>query len=178
MHVLGLNIQFTQNNLAPYYYLIFLILVITLIVMYRTDNSRIGMNIRALRFSPNLAQSIGVHLMKWRVIAFAIGCIFAAIAGAFYAHYYVMVDANSFFGVGYIIPVIAWVVVGGRDSIIGTLLGAVILTILPQYIKALREYEQVAFGIILILFALVLPQGLASLPKRLQPWWVHLRRKE
>lgn len=178
VNLFGRAIQFSQNNLAPYYYLIFVILIITLIVMYRTDHSRIGMNIRALRFSPNLAQSIGIHLMKWRVIAFAIGCIFAAIAGAFYAHYYVMVDANAFFGVSYIIPVIAWVIVGGRESIVGTLLGAAILTILPQYIKPLREYDQMAFGMILVLFGLVLPQGLAGLPLRFSPWWASLRRKE
>ena len=155
------------DSFLPFYYLIVVIMIAAILVVARIDRSRIGMIFSAISQADNLAESVGINIMKYKVMAFVVGSFIAGVAGSFFAHYYSYISAEHFtFWVS--VYVLIYVVVGGSAVIVGPIIGACALTIATEGFRGLGDYEPVVFGSALILVLLFLPDGLASLPGRLK----------
>lgn len=151
----------------PFYYLIAVIMIVGILVVARIDKSRIGMVFSAISQADNLAESVGINIMKYKVMAFVIGAFIAGVCGSFFAHYFSYISAEHFtFWIS--VYVLIYVVVGGSAVVVGPIIGACALTIATEGFRGLGDYEPVMFGAALILILLFLPAGLASLPTRLR----------
>lgn len=158
-------IHFTSR--LPYYYLILAVCIITSVVMFRMDRSRIGKIFSSIHESDTLAESVGINIMKYKVIAFCIGCFFAGLSGSFYAHY-LNFTSPELFTIWQSIYCLIFVLVGGAGSVLGPLLGSFFLTLIPEFLRVAKEYEPVVYAIVLILIMFLLPGGLITLPARLR----------
>lgn len=152
------------SSISHFYYLILIVFVITLLFFYSLERSRFGQSWHAIGQSHVLAESLGVNVMGYRVLAFVIACFFAGVAGACYAHYMTHMSPMEF-GLTLSVDCIVWAVVGGMGSVFGPAVGAGILTFIPQVFKSTAEYEAGLSAVIFIIIILFLPGGLISLPQ-------------
>lgn len=160
-----LNADFTSK--VDFYYLSLVMVVVTLLILYAIESSRIGMTFFSIQQSEFLAESIGIDSARFRVLAFSIGCFFAGMAGAFYSHYFTAMNPSSFgFLLG--INVFIYMVVGGMSRFYGPIIGAFILTVIPELAREVKEFEPFVFAGILLLIILFMPEGLINLPHRLR----------
>ncbi len=122
-------------------------------------DSPFGRALRALHGSEVASQVMGVDIVRYKVAIFVLSAFFASLMGSVTAHYIGFVTPNiaDFF---HSIELMTMVVVGGMASIYGSLIGAVLLTALPQALSTFEGWETVAFGIILILCMIFMPNGL------------------
>ena len=159
------SIPFTGR--VPFYYLILGISVVTYQVMMGIEKSRIGKIFSAIHEGDDLAQSIGINIMKYKMIAFCLGCFFAGLSGSFYAHYFNFASPE-FFTIWQSVYCLLFVIVGGMGSVFGPLLGSFFMTLVPEFLRGTKEYEPVVYAVILILVMFLLPGGLVTLPARLR----------
>ncbi|HMK66744.1 MAG TPA: branched-chain amino acid ABC transporter permease [Thermodesulfobacteriota bacterium] len=159
------SIPFT--NRVAFYYLVLFISVITYSVMWAIEKSRIGKIFSAIHEGDDLAQSVGVNLMKYKLIAFCIGCFFAGLSGSIYAHYFNFASPE-FFTIWQSVYCLLFVIVGGVGHVLGPLVGSFFMTLVPELLRKTKEYEPVVYALILILVMFLLPGGLISLPVRLK----------
>ncbi len=163
------NLGFTTltfTSLTSFYYLLAILAVITFIVVRRMQKMRFGTECRAIRESDGLAQTIGINIMTPKMICFVTGCIFAGLAGAFYASYMAFVSP-TFFTLHESIKFLLIAVVGGAGSVWGPVVGAGLLTAAPEFFRAARQADPSIYGGLLVLVLLFLPGGLITLPQRL-----------
>lgn len=159
-----MNITFTTK--VSFYYLIFVIMIISLVILYAIEHSRIGMTLNGIQQSDSLAESVGINCMGYKVLAFTIACFFPGIVGGFYAQYISTINPTAF-GFLFTIYVIIYLVVGGMKSFIGPIIGAFIFTILPEVLRPLKEFQPYFFAGALMLIIFFMPEGLVGLPKRI-----------
>jgi len=150
----------------PYYYFVLIIVMLCLFVMYRVDQSRIGMTFKALYTDEGLAESVGIDVPRYRALAFTIGAFFAGIAGALLAHRLGAVDPKNF-DINTMVYLIIWVVVGGTSTFWGPILGLVAMTFVFELSRPLLEWRPLLFGGTLIFFLVFLPGGLEDLFARI-----------
>ncbi len=143
----------------PYYFLIALLLVVTIFFLRRVESSRLGRAWVALREDELAASCMGVNPVWAKLSAFGIGGFIAGIAGCVFASKQGTVSPDSFdFVVS--VMVLAMIVLGGLGSIVGALLGAFILSLLPEFLRGFDVYRMLLFGIAMILIMLFRPQGI------------------
>jgi branched-chain amino acid transport system permease protein len=152
---------------VPYYYLILALVLISLLFLYRIDSSRVGRILLAIQQGDYVAESVGVHVTNFKVLALCVGCFFAGITGSFYAHYIKVLTPDSF-GVLQAIYIVVYMVVGGRKRFYGAIIGAFILTLLPEFFRILKEYQPFVFVGILLAIIFLLPDGLVRLPEEIK----------
>ncbi len=157
------HIDFDASK-VPYYYFLLILAFLTLLVLYRIERSRTGMNWAAIAQSPVVASSIGISEIKYRVLAFAIGCFFAGLAGAAYGHYAGVLSSSSFSLMPSIYLVI-YMLLGGMNYFAGPIIGVVVLVALPEALRSLKEYTPFVFGGIMLIVIFLMPQGLAGVIK-------------
>jgi branched-chain amino acid transport system permease protein len=150
-----------------FYYLILLVSTLTYFVMLRMEKSRISKIFSSIHESDTLAESIGINIMKYKLMAFCMGCFFAGLSGSLHAHYFNF-TSPEFFTIWQSIYCLIFVIVGGVSSPIGPALGSFFMIMIPEFIRAAREYEPVVYAIILILVMFLLPGGLITLLARLR----------
>ena len=151
----------------PYYYLCLGIVSLCLFVLYRIEISRIGLTLRAVHWKAPLAESVGVDCWRYRALAFVVGSFFVGIAGGLKVHYLGTVTPNQF-GVGFMVFILIWVIVGGYNKFYGPVLGVVALTLFDESIRSFEEIRPAIYGVVLILSILFLPQGLESIPEKIK----------
>lgn len=170
--------SFNLLNLRPWYWLIFAILLVVLFVNLRLRDSRLGRAWVALREDEVAAVSMGIPLVKTKLLAYAIGAVFGGMSGAFFGTYYTVVNAAQF-AFGFSIFILAMVVIGGLGSIWGAVVGGLVLGYINNYLIPdvlnslpaklgfnfqLTTVEFGIFGFLLVLIMLLRPQGL--IPER------------
>lgn len=162
-------ITLTFDTKTEYYYLILVIVLLSLLILARFQNSEIGSVWRIIRERDDLAASVGINVLWYKIFAFSIGSFFTGVAGALFAHFMHLLaaDATGKFGMTTSIYVLIYMVFGGEGRFVGPLLGAFLLTILPETFRVLREYQPILFGILVILIVFLLPQGIVSLPDQI-----------
>jgi len=168
IEIAGLQIDFYEP--VNYYYLVLIVVALSLLVLYRIERSRIGLTFHAIHWQDRLAESVGVDTFRYRMLAFIFASFFAGLAGALYAHYVGTVDPNRF-GVDEMVFVLIWAIVGGTVTFYGPILGVVVLTVINEVI--LRELgvdvmRPMFYGAILIVSVLFLPDGLESLGPKIR----------
>ena len=122
-------------------------------------NSRAGRALRALHDSEAAAESLGVDTARMKLKIFVWSALYASLAGSLYAHTLNFIAPSSF-GFMFSIKLVAMVVLGGMASIWGSLLGAGVLTVLPELLTAFHDFEIIIFGLILMVVMIFLPRGL------------------
>jgi branched-chain amino acid transport system permease protein len=147
---------------AQFFWVVLAVLAIGTFVLYNIRNGMTGLALIALRDSEAAAQSCGVNLARYRVLAFSISALYAGIAGGLYAHWFGYVSATSF-GLPLSILFVAIVVVGGLDSTAGSLLGAVFLTAVQEKLQDNPQLAQALYGAVIIGVLLFLPGGLMAM---------------
>lgn len=145
----------TQKNMP----LIYLICVISVLLMYSMMTSRHGRLILAIREDEIAAEASGVNLSRSKIFAFAYSAMFAGVAGAVYAQYMGLLSARQF-GLTASIDILVMVVLGGMGSFTGSILSAIVLTILPEFLRAIQEYRMILYSLALIIVMLYRPSGL------------------
>lgn len=115
----------------------------------------------AVREDDRVAASMGINVTMIRLIGFAAGAAVAAVAGSLYGHYMSFVRPESF-DVLLSIYVVLYVVLGGVNNMLGPLVGAVIMTLLPEYFRVLAEWRPTVFGLAVLIMLLFRPDGLLS----------------
>lgn len=158
-------VQIDFYDPTNYYYLVLLVVLVSLWVLYRIEKSRIGLTFHAIHWQDKLSESVGVDAFRYRMLAFVIASFFAGLAGALYAHYLSTVNPTQF-DVNSMVYVLIWTIVGGTSRWYGPILGVVALTIVDEVILRSIGVDQIRpllYGLILILAILFLPSGLESL---------------
>ncbi len=137
-----LNFQF--SSITYCYYILFL-LVILLIISWRLENSRIGRAFFAIKNDPLAANSLGINVTYYKMLAFAISSFIAGSAGSVYAHYVSFISPDTF-TLNDSITILCMVILGGSGKIFGALLGAVVLVIMPEVFRFAEEYRMFFVG--------------------------------
>jgi branched-chain amino acid transport system permease protein len=150
---------FTFNTPRRLFLLIWIIVGIILWISANLVNSRTGRAIRALHDSEAGAESLGVDTFRLKLKIFVWSALYASLAGSLYA-YTLNFIAPASFGFMFSIKLVTMVVLGGMASIWGSLLGAGVLTMLPEVLTVFQDFEVVIFGLILIVVMIFLPRGL------------------
>lgn len=158
-----LGLSFSQPY--HYYYLIIIIGIFTVFVVNRLNNSRIGRAWIAIREDEIAAEAMGINIVKMKLLAFALGAFFAGMAGAFFAGKMKFVSPESFTFFESVI-ILCMVVLGGMGSILGVILGAVVLIILPESLRGFQNYRMLIFGGAMAAMMLFRPQGIIGNIKR------------
>ncbi len=151
--------SFALDNDLRYYYLVWGIAVLLLILSWNVIDSRVGRALRAIHGSELAASALGIDISKHKVQVFVLSAVYAALAGALYAHFITFLSPAAFdFHLS--IGLVTMVVIGGMASIGGSIFGAAALTILPQYLMVFEDYDILIYGLILVLIMIFMPQGL------------------
>ncbi len=149
----------------------YVFLLLTVIVVKATSNlmrSKIGRAIVAIRENESATASLGIHTARYIVLAFVWSGSVVGIAGAMFAVLTERVLPEAF-GLTEVIIHFGMVLVGGTGSIVGSVLGAITLTALPEYFRQFPGMDELFFGIVIVLILLFLPKGLVSLLHRISP---------
>jgi len=149
-----------------YLYLVWALVILLLIFSLNVINSRVGRALRAVHGSELAAGAMGVDAPKYKLGVFVLSAVYASIAGSLYAHFITFISPSSF-SLMFSILLLMMVVVGGTETIWGALLGAAVLTLLPQYLRVLEDFEVLAYGAILMAVLLFMPKGILVGVRRL-----------
>src|ERR1044071_8872958 len=137
--------------------------VLTIVVVYNIVNSDIGRAFISIREDELAAEAMGVNTTRYKVIAFVISSAFAGIAGALFGHFRQFLHTNDFQFIRSV-EIIIMIVLGGMGSITGAILGAIVITILPELLRKLPgdlySYRLVIYSALVILIMLTRPQGI------------------
>jgi len=158
------SIEFVSKT-ASYYLILFLFLLVAIgySAFYSAWTGRAWL---AIGLNPRLAESKGVNIYRYRLLAFVVGSAGAGLAGSFYAHYYGAI-APTTFNVFKTIYIHIFAILGGVGfPVLGPIIGAFIMIVVPEVLRVAKEIEPIITGLLLILLVLLLPQGLLSLLSR------------
>lgn len=147
------------------YYVILLLCILTVVAVHRLNFSRIGRAWEAIREDETAAELMGVNTFKLKLMAYAMGAVFAGMAGAFFAARMRFVSPESFTFIESAM-VLCMVVLGGMASIPGIILGAAVLIVLPEVFREFELYRMLAFGAAMTLMMLFRPEGLIPARRR------------
>lgn len=154
-----------------YYWLTLVVVVLSLVVMYLIDRSRMGETLKAIKSQDTLAQSLGINIMRYKAIAYMTGSFFAGISGVLLGHYLGIVSPLQF-AVNTMLYVLIWVLVGGMATFWGPLVGTFVLRIIEEILRGtMQQWTPMFYGLILIGAVLGLPDGLESIPGKIGEWW-------
>jgi branched-chain amino acid transport system permease protein len=168
---------FAFRGNRDYYYLLLAMVVLMLFLISRVVDSRVGRAFVAIREDEVAAQSVGIGIFPTKVRSFVIATVLAGVAGAFFAHHARFVSADSF-RLDETFVILTMLIVGGMGTLIGPVIGAVFLVILPEVSRFLVEYRDVVYGAILIGVILFRPEGIAGVPGIIHAREARARTKE
>jgi branched-chain amino acid transport system permease protein len=154
---------------------------LSFLALWRVTASPLGRMLRAIREDQVAAASLGKHVVRAKIVIFCFAGGLAGLAGTVFAHYVRVVDPSSF-RLPVSIEILAMLILGGTGNVLGSLVGAFTLTILPEALRFLQigesvaeQLRQIAFGLMLILILRFRPQGI--LPETWLPGWSRRRRE-
>lgn len=145
-----------------YYYIALAMVVVTIFVSKRLEDSRLGRGLAAVKDDEIAAESMGVNPANMKILAFVLGAVLAGFAGAFFASFVHYVNPDNFTYMESV-TILTMVVLGGVGSIPGVVIGAIILAILPEALRDISTYRYAIYGILLAMMMIIRPQGMISL---------------
>jgi branched-chain amino acid transport system permease protein len=123
--------------------------------------SRVGRELNAVRLSPHAAQALGVSVHRVKLAAFALSAAYAGLAGGLQAIVVGFIDPVEF-GVSAALRQITFIVVGGMGSVAGSVIGAAVLSAMPEALRPVKEYSDIIYTLMLLGFLIFLPRGLVT----------------
>ncbi|MEK4255025.1 MULTISPECIES: branched-chain amino acid ABC transporter permease [Ureibacillus] len=154
-----------KNNQFVYLSLVIVLLIIVLFILWfviRQQNSRIGRAYSSIQMDEKAAESMGINITYYKVLAFAQGAFIAGLAGALFAHTIGYISPSDF-SYHRAVEILIFTVFGGSEVIIGSVFGATILTLLPEVLRFVSDYRYIFYGIMLVILMAVRPQGILDL---------------
>ena len=155
-------IDFTFDHELKWYYLVVTVCAFYLLVNWRLIHSYAGEAWLAIRENEDLAEAVGIHTFKWKMISFVIGGMMGGMAGCIYAHYYTIASPDLL-GFYYLTTMFAMVLIGGKGTLLGPVLGAILFTAAPEYLRAAKTMRLILFGLIMLMGIIFMPRGLNGL---------------
>ncbi|HTU02365.1 MAG TPA: branched-chain amino acid ABC transporter permease [Candidatus Sulfotelmatobacter sp.] len=176
----GLTLPFRKDSLLafqfgtskyPYYYIILAMLILCLLVSRWIERSRVGYYLRAIREDPAAAQSVGIDITRYKLIAMAVSAAFVAAGGTFYAQYVLYIDPDSTLPLALSILICLLAVVGGVGTLWGPLVGAALLIPLSEFTRIKfggtgSAVDLLIYGALLTSVAVFQPSGLVGMVRR------------
>jgi branched-chain amino acid transport system permease protein len=155
------------SNKINFYYLILAMAVLTVFLVYRLKHSKIGRAFITIRENEQLAQAVGISLVKYKTMAFVISAVFGGLAGAFFAPYMKFINPSTFGG-DYSMNAILAIIMGGSGTVAGPVIGSFLMNFLPEYLRVAESMRMVIYGLMLILITIFLPQGIVGVATALR----------
>jgi branched-chain amino acid transport system permease protein len=146
-----------------------LALVLTLTLLWRLRLSRVGRAFEAIKEDETAAGLMGIDVDAHKMLAFALGAAIAGLAGTLNAHLTFFISPNEY-GFDRAVDILTMTILGGIGGLTGPVVGAVILTLLPELLRSLKDFRLVVNGFILVLIVLFLPKGIWD-PARIRQWF-------
>src|ERR1700733_1648901 len=153
--------SFVFDTPTRYYYLVWVVTLFCAWVARNIIGSRIGLGLRALGDSEIGAAASGVDVARYKTWMFTLGAVFAGVAGALFVHYISFISPDTY-RVDFSILMVMILALGGKDSLMGALIGAVIVTIVPILLAEYDQYSTLVFGILFLAVVMFLPRGIAG----------------
>jgi branched-chain amino acid transport system permease protein len=170
---LGLNVPVAkmgpvvfQSELSLFYLFLFVASIFVILARNLVE-SKIGRAFRAIAYSEVAAQGSGVDLPRYKTLSFALSAFYAGIGGGLYCQLLKYLSPDPF-GLFESIQYLTMIVLGGMGSIIGSVMGASLLSILPEILRDFKDYQELIFSVLLILFILFMPKGIYGMIRSLQ----------
>jgi branched-chain amino acid transport system permease protein len=174
INILGLT-TLTFDTRISYYYLMLVMVIISIIILYRMERSWFGLTWSAINEADNLANAVGINIMGHKILGFSITCFFMGIAGVLYAHYMHIITPDgtpgNVFAFTTSMYAMIYVVFGGEKRFAGPIIGAVLLTIVFHLLGMIGKYEPLVYGGLLILVVFLIPDGIISLFAPFPKWY-------
>jgi len=149
------------------YYLILSILAMVIFVVWLIESSRLNFAFTAIRENEEVANVMGINPTRYKVLAFMISAFFTGFAGGFYSHYNTYIIPYEVFGLAISIACLVMPIFGGLYTIAGPIVGAILIKAIEEYLRVTISYgHQIAYGLILVVVVLFMPEGLIGLWKR------------
>jgi len=143
------------------YYLVWAFTLLAMGLSLNLVHSRIGRALRAIHDSEVAARVMGVNARLLKVQIFALSAGLSAVAGSLYAHTMTFVAPASF-GFNFSVELVTMVIIGGLASVYGSLLGAALLTVMPELLRTFQDYDIIVYGLLLVLMTMFMPGGLVK----------------
>ncbi|OUM88008.1 branched-chain amino acid ABC transporter permease [Parageobacillus thermoglucosidasius] len=150
-----------QKPMEAYNGFITVISVLLILVFYFLEKSDFGKTMMAIKNSDELSRSIGINIMKYKILVLAIASFAAGLAGSMFAHFNAVISSLDFTFL-LSIMVLAYVIIGGQKSFFGPIVGTIVLCIIAELIRGIGPYEQLAYGLAIIIAMLFFREGLVG----------------
>jgi branched-chain amino acid transport system permease protein len=157
----GIVILGTKLKPIERYFVALGMVVFTIYVIHSIMNSRLGRAVAAIRDDQVAAEAIGVPVFRYKLLIFSISSAFAGLAGAFYAHHISFIDPKGF-SFDQSILYLGMIILGGMGSIPGSIIGALVLTIIPEVMRGLMEYRLIIYGLVIVIMLIIRPSGICG----------------
>ena len=151
--------SFALDSEIKYFYFVWGIFVIFFILTKNIIDSRVGRALRSIHGSEVAATAMGVNVSRLKIQVFILSALVASVSGSLYAHFVTFISPTTC-NIMFSILLVMMVVVGGMANVWGCVLGAALLTFLPEYLRVFEDYDVMVYGFILLLIVMFLPGGL------------------
>lgn len=158
------------------FFWIFLIAILIIVIVYNIVNSAFGRALISIREDELAAEAMGVNTTRYKVMAFVISSAMAGAGGVLLAHFDGYLNPKSFEFIKSF-EILIMIILGGLGSIVGSVLGAIVLTILPEALRGFAEYRMVIYSLLLIVLMITRPQGLLGNTAAFKGWRKRRRGK-
>jgi len=155
------------GNREQAYYLILALLALVILTVWLIQATRLNFAFTAIRENEEVANVIGINPTRYKVLAFMISAFFTGFAGGFYSHYNTYIIPYEVFGLGISIACLVMPIFGGLYTIAGPIIGTIVIKAIEEYLRVTVSYgHQIAYGLILVVVVLFMPEGLVGLWKK------------
>lgn len=154
----SLPFGFAVVSRSGQYHLVLFLAALCVWGFRRLRLSPAGRALRAIRDDEELAASSGINVFHYKVGAFVLACVITSLAGSFYAHY-ISIVSPEVFGLTTMLQILAIVIVGGAGNEVGTILGSLVCTLLPETLRVVGRYREAVFGVTVMSIVVLMPGG-------------------
>jgi len=172
IRVIFRNIEWLGGSLGltgipPYtnFFWVFAVATVTVYAVVCMVNSTYGRGFIAVHDDEVAAEAMGLSATKYKIIAFVVGAFFAGTAGGLYGHFKLSIDPKGFDFIKSI-EIVVMVILGGMGNTVGVILAAILLTLLPEFLRGFAQYRMILYSLLLVILMLTRPQGLFTPRKR------------
>lgn len=170
IRVTQVEYPFASNHDIAHYYVSFAIAIFVVIFVSNVMRSRIGRAFVAIRESEVGAESLAIDITRYKTLSYALSAALAGLAGGLFAPLLGLVVPESY-DMAQVIVQFAMIVVGGLGSVAGSILGAIVIVWMSEWLRAFKELQEIAFGAMILLTILFMPGGVVGILQKRIPGW-------
>ena len=153
--------QIAFKTQANQYYLVLAFVLLTIFVLRRIVQSLVGRTFRAIRGNEELAEAVGIHAMRVKMLSFTVSCFFAGVGGVLYASYICFLSPElTDYHVSF--DTLIYIMIGGVGTMVGPIIGTLLFVTIPETLHVAAEYRLLLYGLILIVMIIYLPRGIVG----------------